>query len=638
MRRTIAATPGRTRPLPRHEDRLGDFSTDARLLILTPMAAVVGVISALVAVALVWLIGAVTNLAYYHRPASTFVSPAANHLGLWAALVPMVGGLIVGLMARYGSDRIRGHGIPEAMEAILIGRSRMQAKVAILKPLSSAISIGTGGPFGAEGPIIMTGGAFGSLFAQAFHLSAAERKTLLVAGAAAGMSAIFGTPLAAVLLAVELLLFEWKPRSFIPVAAASAMAAALRVPLLGAGPIFPVAIHATLPWRELALSLVIGIVAGFASGGVTWLVYTCEDLFGRLPIHTMWWPVIGGAFVGLGGLIYPRALGVGYDTISELLRGSLSGTFLLGLLITKALIWAIALGSGTSGGVLAPLLIMGGALGAVEAHWIHPGEAGLWALTSMAAMMGGTMRSPLTAVAFMLELTGDIAVLPALLIACAAAHAVTVLVMRRSILTEKVARRGHHVVREYVVNPLARVRVEDAMERDVPVLPADTSIATIGEWLATSDPLLGHRYAWPLVDRTGALVGLVTRADLMKALERVGGRDSTVLEAGASALIVTYPDELLEEAVAKMARQRLGRLPVVDRRDPTRLVGYLGRAAIATAWHELLEEEQLREAGWLTSRVRLLRRNLTRVLVRSGPTPADLDSPARPSNSRREPR
>jgi CIC family chloride channel protein len=361
-----------------------------------------------------------------------------------------------------------------------------------------------------------------------------------------------------VLLAVELLLFEWKPRSFIPVAAASAMAAALRVPLLGAGPIFPVAIHATLPWRELALSLVIGIVAGFASGGVTWLVYTCEDLFGRLPIHTMWWPVIGGAFVGLGGLIYPRALGVGYDTIAQLLRGDLSGTFLLGLLITKALIWAIALGSGTSGGVLAPLLIMGGALGAVEAHWIHPGEAGLWAMTSMAAMMGGTMRSPLTAVAFMLELTGDIAVLPALLIACAAAHAVTVLVMRRSILTEKVARRGHHVVREYVVNPLARVRVEVAMERDVPVLAADTTIATIGEWLAARDPRLGHRYAWPLLDGNGALVGLVTRADLMKALERVGGKDSTVLEAGASALVVTYPDELLEEAVAKMARHRLG--------------------------------------------------------------------------------
>src|SRR5262249_43535893 len=285
----------------------------------------------------------------------------------------------------------------------------------------------------------------------------------------------------------------WKPRSFIPVAAASAMAAALRVPLLGAGPIFPVVLHTTLPWRELALSLAIGIAAGLASGCVTWLVYTCEDLFARLRLNPMWWPVIGGAFVGLGGLLYPRALGVGYDTIGGLLRGDLAGHFLLGLLVVKALIWAIALGSGTSGGVLAPLLIMGGALGAVEAQWIHPAEAGLWAMTSMAAMMGGTMRSPLTAVAFMLELTGDIAVLPALLIACAAAQGVTLLLMRRSILTEKVARRGHHVVREYVVNPLARMRVEDAMERDIPVLPADATIATVGEWLAQRDPRIGHR-------------------------------------------------------------------------------------------------------------------------------------------------
>ena len=459
------------RPLPGIANRLGDFTTDTRLLIITPMAAVVGVMSAFVAVALVWLIGNLTNLFYYHRISSKMVSPAGNHLGLWAVLVPMVGGLIIGLMARYGSEKIRGHGIPEAMEAILIGRSRMSAKVALLKPLSSAISIGSGGPFGAEGPIIMTGGAFGSLFAQAFHLSASERKTLLVAGAAGGMAAIFATPLAAVLLAVELLLFEWKPRSFIPVAAAAAVAGAVRVPLLGAGPIFPVTPHSALAWQELILALAVGVAAGFASGGLTWLVYTSEDLFAKLPFHYMWWPVIGGLFVGLGGLAFPRALGVGYDTISDLINGHLVGASLLGLAITKALIWAIALGSGTSGGVLAPLLIMGGSLGAIEAQWIHAGDTGLWAMISMAAIMGGTMRSPLTAVAFMLELTDDIHVLPALFIACVGAQAVTVLLMRRSILTEKVARRGYHVMREYIVNPLSRVRVEDVMQREVPTVP-----------------------------------------------------------------------------------------------------------------------------------------------------------------------
>jgi chloride channel protein, CIC family len=605
------------RPSVRPADRLGDFTADSRVVVLSLMAIVIGVISAFVATALVWLISTVTNLAYYQRWASQAVSPAGNRLGLWAVLVPMAGGLVVGLLARYGSDRIRGHGIPEAMEAILIGRSRMSAKVAVLKPLSSAISIGTGGPFGAEGPIIMTGGACGSLFAQGFHLSAAERKTLLVAGAASGMAAIFAAPLASVLLAVELLLFEWKPRSFIPVAAASAMAAALRVPLLGAGPIFPVELHAALPWRELALSLPIGILAGFGSGCVTWLVYTFEDLFERVPLDKMWWPMIGGAVIGLGGLIQPRVLGVGYDTIAGLLKGELAGFLPLSLLVTKSIIWAVALGSGTSGGVLAPLLIMGGALGTVEAQAIRPSESGLWAMMSMAAMMGGTMRSPLTAVAFMLELSGDLAVLPALLIACAAAHAVTVLFMRRSILTEKVARRGYHVTREYSISPLTRLRVEDVMERDVPTLTGDTTMETIGGRLAQGDSVLGRRYAWPIVDRSGALVGVVTRGDLTKALLRSDPAEMTVQEAGSAPVIVTYPDELLEQAVARMARAGIGRLLVVDRSEPTRLVGYLGRTGIADAWRELIQEEEVREAGWLTSRMRLLRRNIRRVLDRS---------------------
>jgi H+/Cl- antiporter ClcA/CBS domain-containing protein len=582
--------------------RLGDFSTNARLLLLTPMAAVVGIISALVAYALVWLIGVITNLVYYQRFSPHLVSPADNHLGVMTIFVPMIGGLLIGLMARYGSEKIRGHGIPEAMEAILIGRSRMSAKVALLKPLSSAISIGTGGPFGAEGPIIMTGGAFGSLFAQAFHLSAAERKTLLVAGAAAGMAAIFATPLAAVLLAVELLLFEWKPRSFIPVAAACAVAAALRVPLLGPGPIFPITPHPAMSWQELACSVPVGLIAGFGSGLLTWLVYTAEDGFAKLPLHYMWWPIIGGFFVGLGGLFFPRALGVGYDTIADLLSGHLTGPFLLGLMSTKALIWAIALGSGTSGGVLAPLLIMGGALGSVEAGWIGIGDASLWTTIGMAAMMGGTMRSPLTAVAFMLELTDDIRVLPGLLIACAAAHAVTVLVMRRSILTEKVARRGYHVMREYIVNPLARVRVEDVMERDAPTLPDNQQLDGILRRLAAHDPVLGRRYAWPLVDGTGKLTGIVTRGDLVRMLERDASGEMTVLDAGTREPVVTYPDELLEQAVDKMVRHDIGRLPVVDRADPTRLLGYFGRTGIAAGWRQVIEEEKVQDDGWLNLR------------------------------------
>src|SRR5256714_2842166 len=444
------------------DNELGDFTADRRILTLTAMAASIGVISAFVALALLRLIGFFTHLFYYHAIDSGLVSPADNRLGVWALLVPIVGGLIVGLMARYGSEKTRGHGIPEAMEAILIGQSRMSARVAVLKPLSSAISIGTGGPFGAEGPIIATGGAFGSVFAQAFHLSPVERKTLLVAGAAAGMAAVFAARVAAVLLAVELLLFEWKPRSFIPVACAAAVAAALRVPLLGAGPDFAVVPHGALPAATLAECAGVGLAGGLAATLLTNLLYGVEDWFARLPMHWMWWPALAGIAVGAGGLIAPRAPGVGYDRIRGLVTGRLVGALLIGLLVVKALIWAIALASGSSGGVLAPLLVMGGSMGALGAYALHRPDPGLWAMVGMAALMGGPMQVPLTAVVFVLELTGDVTALPGLLVGSIAAAGVTVLLMRRSILTEKLARRGRHVSPEYGVNPPHGLRAGDA--------------------------------------------------------------------------------------------------------------------------------------------------------------------------------
>jgi CIC family chloride channel protein len=581
----------------RVEDRLADFTRDRRVILLSLMAVIIGAVGALVAVALVWLIAVITNLAFYQRFSSAFESPEHHRLGYLVIIVPAVGGLVIGLMARYGSEKIRGHGIPEALEAILFGRSRMSPKVAVLKPLSSAISIGTGGPFGAEGPIIMTGGAVGSLFAQLFHLSSAERKTLLVAGAAGGMSAIFASPVAAVLLAVELLLFEWRPRSFIPVAVAAAVAGALRVPLMGAGPIFPVSPHAALGGEGLLIALVVGVIAGVASGVLTNLVYWFEDLFEHLPFHWMWWPAIGGLFVGVGGFFEPRVLGVGYETIHGLLRGEVVGAALVGLLLGKSLVWSIALGSGTSGGVLAPLLIMGGALGALEARFLPMGDAGVWAIISMAAMMGGTMRSPLTAMVFTLELTHDLNLLPGLLVGCIAAHALTVLLLRRSILTEKVARRGFHVTREYSVDPLTALRVGEVMDQNVPTVPAAMKVTELSDRIAQRDARLTRRQGIPILDGDEKLVGIITRGDVLRTLERGAGGDLTVLEAGSRDLIVTYPDEILQEAVIKMLRRDIGRLPVVDRQDPRRLVGYLGRAGVMAARLKQHEEEFVREQG-----------------------------------------
>ena len=357
--------------------RLGDFTATPRLLPLCLLAIAIGAVSAFVAFALLKLIALFTNLFYFHRFVTDFHRPADAALGLWAVAVPVVGALIIGFMARFGSDRIRGHGIPEALEAILIKGSRVEPKVALLKPLSAAISIGSGGPFGSEGPIIMTGGAFGSIIAQFFRLTAAERKTLLVAGAAAGMSATFASPMAAVMLAVELLLFEWKPRSFIPVSLASAMAMFLRRYLLEPGPLFPVPAHLpTISPSALACCLVVGLAAGILSLLMTWSVYASEDLFKKLPIHWMWWPAIGGLVIGLGGLVFPRALGVGYDVIESLLNGQMPVREILLLILVKWTIWAVALGSGTSGGVLAPLLMLGAALGGLLSPYLPAQGAG----------------------------------------------------------------------------------------------------------------------------------------------------------------------------------------------------------------------------------------------------------------------
>ncbi|TAK11057.1 MAG: chloride channel protein [Acidobacteria bacterium] len=517
-------------------ETLGDFTATPRLLWIASLAIMIGAIAAFVAKTLLALIALFTNLFFFQRWSFAAASPADHTMGWFAVGVPVLGALIIGVMARYGSERIRGHGIPEAIEAILINGSRVQPKVALLKPLSSAISIGSGGPFGAEGPIIMTGGAVGSVIAQFFHLSSVERKTLLVAGAAAGMSATFAAPVASVLLAVELLLFEWKPRSFVPVALASAAALVARRYLLGLGPMFPVAPHpAFVGPAGIAGCAVAGLLAGALSALLTSAVYAAEDGFAHLPIHWMWWPAIGGLAIGVGGVLFPQALGVGFDTIAELLRGDTAGRLIVGMLVVKAVIWSVSLGSGTSGGVLAPLLLMGGALGAAESAVLPNLGPGFWPLVSMGAILGGTMRSPFTGVVFLLELTHDVNMLLPLLVAVTIAHTLTVLVLRRSILTEKLARRGYHLSREYAIDPLEILFARDVM-RTTP--------------------------------------------------------SSHVLPKTAA---VVYPDEPLRIVVHRMARTGRTRLPVVDRSDTRRLIGSISLAELLKARSLDLDAEHRRE-------------------------------------------
>jgi len=576
-------------------ETLGDFTTTPRVIPISALAMVIGLLCAFVALALLRLIGLFTNLFYFGRWNTALVSPAGNHLGIYSVLVPVAGALIIGVMARYGSERIRGHGIPEAIESILLNGSRIEPKIALLKPISSAISIGSGGPFGAEGPIIMTGGAVGSMVAQLFHLTSAERKTLLVAGAAGGMSATFAAPVAAVLLAVELLLFEWKPRSLIPVALASAVAAVARRYLLGFGPLFPVPAHPLFigPMGLLGCALV-GLLAGGLSALLTVSVYAAEDAFQRLPIHWMWWPALGGLAIGLGGLIFPQALGVGYDTIGELLQGSVTTHVILGVLLVKWFIWAVSLGSGTSGGVLAPLLMMGGALGGLEAMFLPNEGAGFWPLISMGAILGGTMRSPFTSIVFAFELTHDANVFLPLLVGSVIAHAFTVLTLKRSILTEKVARRGYHLSREYAVDPLEILFAREVMRTTIAVLPATSTIAQIQASL-NSDHRQKQRLL-PVVNAGGTLAGVLTRKDIRDRIDHEGDAAlrRTLREVARTNTSDVYADEPLRVVVYRMAETGFTRMPVVDRASG-KFLGLISLDDLLKARTRHLEEERRRE-------------------------------------------
>ena len=540
--------------------RLADHSADWRMVLLAIMALVVGTGGAIGAWVLVRLIAIATNLFWFGRLSAAPAQITDAALGLGTLVIPVIGSLMVGLMARFGSDKIRGHGIPEAIEAILYGESRLSLKVAVLKPISSAISIGSGGPFGAEGPIIMTGGAVGSLFAQCFHLSAAERKTLLVAGAAAGMTAIFNTPLAAILLAIEVLLFEWKPRSFVPVVTAVLVSWAWRPIIIGAGPMFPFAAADPGGLWPAGPALGIGLLTGLEAALLSTALYRIEDLFHRLPLHWMWWPALGAVVVGIGGLIDAHVLGAGYASIQALLDGSLTLRVVLALLVVKAVVWLVALGSGTSGGVLAPLLILGGAAGCLIGH-VLPGGTGFWAMIGMAGIMSGAMRAPMTGALFAVELTGRFETLPFTIAAAAASYGVSVLVMRRSILTEKIARRGRHILQEYTVDALDLIQAEEIMTRKPATLTGDMPV---NEALAFFHAGARHR-SYPVIDHEGRLLGLVSRSDALRWQGMQIADNATLAESlSDSSQPFAYPQTLIGEVADLIVETGVGRVPIID--------------------------------------------------------------------------
>ncbi|MBM7131406.1 chloride channel protein [Dyella mobilis] len=565
---------------------------DGRVLWISFVAMLLGAVVAVVAKVLTALIGLITNLSFHGRWSYDFSSPAGNHLGAWVIVVPAIGGLIVGVMARWGSRAIRGHGIPEAMEQVLLNESRIPPRITWLKPVSSAIAIGTGGPFGAEGPIIATGGALGSLIAQLMHVTADERKTLLAAGAAAGMAAVFSAPISAVLLAIELLLFERRARSLIPVALGATVGTGFRYLLEGNQPMFPMPDIATPSLIALVAYIVMGLIVGVVSVGITKITYAIEDAFEKLPIHWMWWPAIGGIVVGIVGYFMPLTLGVGYTNIAAVLAGKIGLAAMLSLCLLKLLSWSVALGSGTSGGTLAPLFTIGGALGGViglflasAAPWLQV-DPRMAALVCMAAIFAGASRAFLTSVVFAFETTQQPHGLLPLLGACAAAYLISGLMMRNTIMTEKIVRRGVRVPSDYAADYLDQIFVRDACSRALVSLRGDQTITETRAWLGTDCTATKHQ-GFPVLDSHGQLLGVVTRRQLY---------DNSLAGTALVKSLVTRPplvvreDHTLREAADHMVESEVGRLIVVSGDASQRMVGIITRGDLLAAHARRLKE------------------------------------------------
>ena len=570
------------------------------------LASGIGVVAGLIAYLLLKLIGLFTNLFFFHRLSAEFTSPMTHHLGAWVILLPAAGGIVIGFMAKYGTSKIKGHGIPEAMEAVLTSRSRIHPKVAILKPLSVAVAIGTGGPFGAEGPIIQTGGAVGSLVGQLFHMTASERKVLLACGAGAGMSATFNTPIAGVILAIELLLFEFRSRSFIPLVVASTLATATRFVVMGRSAMFEIGnVDFGIP-SNLLYYLLLGVICGFAAVGFSRALYWVEDQFEHLPVSEFWWPAVGGLALGTIGFFMPRVFGVGYDTISGILNDKFTLGLLLGIMVFKAVALLVSLGSGTSGGLLAPMFMTSAAMGAAFAmglNYLIPGAhlaPSAFALVAMGAVFGAAANATFTFIIFAFEITRDYnSVLPLMLVSVIASG-IARQFMKHSIMTEKLARRGLHVHQDYEADVFQQVTVGEVMSKKPPTVSAAMKLTELADRIVRNEFQSHQRQAALVLDTAGRLVGIITRGDVLRLLQQHPDDSVTVGEVCTATLVVAYPDESVHDAMVKLLTNGVGRLPVVSRETPHALVGYLGRAEVMAARTRRHEEEHVREPGWLS--------------------------------------
>lgn len=592
---------GRVRGFPPASGNEAGFRT----IRVSLLAAVVGLAAGVLAFLLLRLIGLVGNLVFFGTFSGVIVPFDLSRVGAWVIIIPALGGLVVGLMAKYGTPAIKGHGIPEAMEAVLTKQSRISAKVAIYKPIATAIAIGTGGPFGAEGPIIQSGGAIGSLIGQAIRTTPAERKVLLACGAAAGMAATFGTPLAGVVLAIELLLFEFASRSFVPLVIASTLATSMHMLLLGSGPLFamkPVdfGIPGNLPWY-----LLLGILCGLAAVGYTHLLYWAEDRFDSLPVPRFLLPAIGGLGLGVIGLFAPHVLGVGYETITNVLNNNLAITALVVIMVAKSAALIVSLSSGTSGGLLAPMFMASAAMGGVFAYVVGliPGiapEPGAFALAAMGAVFGAASRATFTFILFGFEITRDFnAILPLMLVGVIA-DLVALRLLKTTIQTEKLARRGLNVPSDFAADPLRQITVAEAMDPNPPTVLGSTLLTEVADRLARGDEALHRHLGILLVDDEGKLAGILTRSDIQRGLARDDAKAITALQAGSRDLKVAYKQDTLHQASMTMLRFDIGRLAVVDRADPSRLVGYLGRDELLSVRRRWLDEETNQQLGWLS--------------------------------------